>query len=292
LEFSTVFFYIFLLRHSRNIITFRCVYWAGDEIELHTFNRHQGRRASFGLLTEDGRALFPHSTGRRRTPGTCGQLTSNPHERDKPMDKETAIRDVPAMRRSASHTINPHDGERDYLRPEEANRLIEAAGRVGRQPLRDKVLVRLIYRHGLRCSEATGARWADLDLDPGSSAKTFHVRRLKGSDDSVHTLDRDEVSGLRKLKADSAGSIYVFTSERGGPLSPDMVARIVARAGVTAGLGLHVHPHMLRHSAGHMLANQGTDTRLIQDFLGHRNIQNTVRYTKLAPARLAAVRVR
>lgn len=71
-----------------------------------------------------------------------------------------------------------------------------------------------------------------------------------------------------------------------------MIARIVERAGEVAGIGFHVHPHMLRHGAGHMLANEGTDTRLIQDFLGHRDIRNTVRYTKLAPARLAAVRVR
>jgi site-specific recombinase XerD len=114
----------------------------------------------------------------------------------------------------------------------------------------------------------------------------------------VHTLDRDEVSAdrdevsaLRKLAQDST-SPFVFVSERGGPLSPDMIARIVERAGTLAGLSFHAHPHMLRHSAGHALANAGTDTRLIQDFLGHTSISNTVRYTKLAPGRLAGVRVR
>jgi len=207
------------------------------------------------------------------------------------MDGMTEIGGLEGVAILHSHTEKPQV-DRNYLRPAEAQRLIEAAGRIGRQPLRDQVLVRLIYRHGLRCSEATGARWADLDLDQGSSAKTFHVRRLKGSQDSTHTLDRDEVTGLRKLRAAGDGGQWVFVSERGGPLSPDMVARIVERAGQVAGLGLHVHPHMLRHSAGYMLANSGTDTRLIQDFLGHANIQNTVRYTRLAPARLAAVRVR
>jgi site-specific recombinase XerD len=131
----------------------------------------------------------------------------------------------------------------------------------------------------------------DLDIMPGSGPKTFLVRRLKGSVDSVHTLDRDEVSALRRLKADST-SPFVFVSERGGPLSPDMIARIVERAGEAAKLGFHVHPHMLRHATGYALANEGTDTRLIQDFLGHASIANTVRYTKLAPRRLAAVRVR
>jgi site-specific recombinase XerD len=194
------------------------------------------------------------------------------------------------MRKAASKHESPHV-DRDYLRPEEANALIDAAGKVGRQPLRDQVLVRLMYRHGLRASEAKHTRWADFDLSPGSAAKTFHIRRLKGSQDSVHTLDRDEGSGLRKLARESS-SPFVFVSERGGPLSPDMIARIVERAGKLAGLSVHVHPHMLRHAAGYALANAGTDTRLIQDFLGHTSINNTVRYTKLAPGRLAGVRVR
>ena len=194
------------------------------------------------------------------------------------------------MRKRRSDDKNPHV-ERDYLRPNEANGVIEAAGQAGRQRLRDQVLLRLMYRHGLRASEAKHTKWTDFDLTPSSGAKTFHVRRLKGSIDSVHTLDRDEVSALRKLKAAST-SPFVFVSERGGPLSSDMIARIVERAAETAKLGFHVHPHMLRHATGYALANEGTDTRLIQDFLGHASITNTVRYTRLAPGRLAAVRVR
>ncbi len=194
------------------------------------------------------------------------------------------------MHKTSSGNVSPHI-ERDYLIPDEANAVIEAAGRVGRQRLRDQVLLRLMYRHGLRASEAKHTKWTDFDLSPGSGPKTFHVRRLKGSNDSVHALDRDEVSTLRKLRAESTPP-YVFTSERGGPLSPDMIARIAARAAETAELGFHVHPHMLRHATGYALANEGTDTRLIQDFLGHASITNTVRYTKLAPGRLASVRVR
>ena len=197
------------------------------------------------------------------------------------------------MRKSRSANKSPHVGSRGrgYLRPDEANALLEAAGNLGRQPLRDQCLLRLLYRHGLRASEARNAKWTDFDIMAGSGPKTFHVRRLKGSVDSVHTLDRDEVAALRRLKADGT-SPFVFVSERGGPLSPDMIARIVERAGEAAKLGFHVHPHMLRHATGYALANEGTDTRLIQDFLGHASIANTVRYTKLAPGRLAAVRVR
>jgi hypothetical protein len=105
--------------------------------------------------------------------------------------------------------------------PTKIRAVIEAADRVGRQCLRDQVLLRLIYRHGLRALEAK------------------HTK-LKGSIDSVHTLDRDEVSALRKVKAASTLP-FVFVSERGGPLSSDMIARIVERAGQTAKLGFHVH---------------------------------------------------
>jgi type 1 fimbriae regulatory protein FimE len=188
----------------------------------------------------------------------------------------------------AKSSHKPRERVRTYLRPEEAQRLIAEAGKVGRNGARDKALVMAMYRHGLRAAEASDLRWTDLDLD---GSKTMHVRRLKGSDDSMHSLDRDEVSALRKLR-DAASSPYVFVSEMGGKISPDMIARVVARAGEAAGIPFHVHPHMLRHSAGYMLANEGHDTRLIQSFLGHKNIQHTVRYTALSAKRLAAVRVR
>ena len=176
---------------------------------------------------------------------------------------------------------------RSYLRPDEVHRLLAAAGKVGRQGRRDQTLLQLIYRHALRVSEG----WTDFDLD-GHRPKTYHVRRLKGSADSKHTLDRDEVAGLRKLREQQGpGEQFLFLSERGKRLSTDMVARVIQRAGELAGLA-HVHPHMLRHSGGHMLADLGTDTRAIQDHLGHRNIQHTVRYTQLSQQRLANVRIR
>jgi len=98
--------------------------------------------------------------------------------------------------------------------------VIAAAAKVGRNGQRDQVLLRLMYRHALRAGEARQVRWTDFDLDIG---RTFHVRRLKGSSDSLHTLDRDEVAALRKLR-DISDSHFVFTSERGGRISPDMIA--------------------------------------------------------------------
>jgi type 1 fimbriae regulatory protein FimB len=76
-----------------------------------------------------------------------------------------------------------------------------------------------------------------------------------------------------------------FISERRGPLNRRTVWRAIHRYGELAGLALPTHPHMLRHACGYALADQGADTRLIQDYLGHRNIQHTVRYTATNPAR-------
>ena len=147
--------------------------------------------------------------------------------------------------------------------------------------------MRLIYRHGLRASEATGLRWSQIDLDNG----TVHITRLKGSNDSTHSIDRDELRDLRKLRQTVTG-LYVFETERGGPLSVGVLQDIVRKAGLLAKLDVAAHPHMLRHAAGYYLANNGTDTRLIQAHLGHKDIRHTVRYTELSPKRLAEVRVR
>jgi len=200
------------------------------------------------------------------------------------------------MRKSQTRGENPNvpvfkgRWTREYLSPDEARRVIDAAGRVGRQRERDKLLLMIMYRHGLRVSEAIDLRWTDFDLD-APRARPFYVRRIKGSKDSAHTLEPDTAKALMRLK-DEADGIYVFRSERGGPLSPDIVEVICERAGREAGLGFRVHPHQLRHAAGFALAEAGTDTRLIQDFLGHKDIKNTVVYTETSQRRLAAVRVR
>ena len=134
----------------------------------------------------------------------------------------------------------------------------------------------MIYRHGLRVSEACDLRWDDIDL----AARTIVIRRLKGSRDSTHYLERDELAGLRRLPRQSA---YVFVNERGDPFKRMGIARLIERAGETAGLPFPVHVHMLRHSCGYALANKGMDTRRLQHYLGHASITNTVRYSAMSP---------
>jgi site-specific recombinase XerD len=95
---------------------------------------------------------------------------------------------------------------------------------------------------------------------------------------------RYEIRALRELRRQFPDSAFVFATERGGPFTPDAVNRLVKRIGERAGFPFKVHAHMLRHGCGYALANAGHDTRRIQDWLGHRSIQHTVRYSELSAA--------
>lgn len=170
---------------------------------------------------------------------------------------------------------------REHLTPKEAEALIQAAKQQGRHGQRDATLLLLMYRHGLRVSEAVALRWDMVDLHQG----LLHVNRLKHGVPSTHPLRGPELRALRQLKRDYPDSPYLFTSERGGTMTDSNVRKLVARTGQKADLSFPVHPHMLRHACGYKLANDGHDTRAIQHYLGHKNIQHTVRYTELAPGR-------
>ena len=178
-------------------------------------------------------------------------------------------------------------GQRLHLTPTEANKLIAAAGKRGRYPDRDRLMVQMMYRHGLRVSEVCDLRWTDLDMEEG----TITIRRKKMGKPSTHTMDRDELMALRRLRS-KTNSPYVFTSERGGPFQRRQLHYIVAEAGKKANLEVSAHPHMLRHAAGYSLINNDVDARLVQEFLGHKTPQMTMHYTAISPKRLAAVRVR
>jgi integrase len=170
---------------------------------------------------------------------------------------------------------------REYLKEREIERLMEAA-RQNRQGHRDATAILLAYRHGLRASELVSLRWDDLDLQTGR----LHVRRDKGGETAVHPVGGKEMRALRRLqRGPDKPSPFIFISERGSPLSVAGYQRMVARAGVAAKFPFLIHSHMLRHSTGYKLANDGQDTRAIQGYLGHRSIVSTQRYTALAPDR-------
>lgn len=156
-----------------------------------------------------------------------------------------------------------------------------------RNEIRDKALLQMAYIHGLRVSELTDLRLSDLDM----TEKIVFIRRLKNGLSTSHPLQPDTVElvqqwlQVRKIYAKGSQEDYLFLSTHGKKISRQWVYKLCARYSQRAGLRVKVHPHMLRHACGYALANQGLDTRLIQDYLGHRNIHHTVLYTASNPGR-------
>jgi len=137
-----------------------------------------------------------------------------------------------------------------------------------------------MYRHGFRVSEVVALRSDQIDIKQG----LMHVNRVKNGVPSTHPIRGPELRALRQLQRDYPG-VYVFSTERGGPMTTATVRKMVARAGQVATLSFPIHPHMLRHACGYKLANDGHDTRALQHYLGHKSIQHTTRYTEMAPDR-------
>jgi site-specific recombinase XerD len=112
------------------------------------------------------------------------------------------------------------------------------------------------------------------------------VNRLKKGKPSQQPITGTELRALRRLQCEQpAGTRYVFVSERGAALTPRGFAQMLSRTATSITFAIAVHPHMLRHACGFKLANEGRDTRSIQDYLGHKQIQHTVRYTEMARGR-------
>jgi integrase len=170
---------------------------------------------------------------------------------------------------------------REYLTDAEVARLTKAASG-NRWGQRDATMILVAYRHGLRASELVDLRWDQIDF----TAAMLAVRRVKKGTPATHPIRGDELRALRRLQREQEPqSAFVFITERAGPFTTAGFARMLERAGAEAKLGFKAHPHMLRHACGFALANKGHDTRALQAYLGHKNIQHTVRYTELAPGR-------
>lgn len=184
----------------------------------------------------------------------------------------------------ARHTIQTDknrkvEKKRAFLTAQEVTLLLSAAKK-SRYSTRDRALILLTFRHGLRASEAVSLQWSQIDLKAGR----LHVNRLKGSDDSVQSMEADEVRLLHALRKSSPENAFVFITERGSVMTADNFLKLMARLGQQAGFLFKCHPHQLRHGAGYQLVNAGVSTRTIQAYLGHKNIKHTELYTKLSAA--------
>jgi len=172
-------------------------------------------------------------------------------------------------------------GTRRYLTDREVEKLMETARKRGRYGHRDATMILIGYRHGLRASELCDLQWHQVELNAGR----LHVHRVKNGSPSVHPMQGDEIRALRRLQREQEASPHVFASERGGPMTPKSFGTLFWRLGERARMPFQIFPHMLRHACGYKLANDGHDTRALQAWLGHKNIQHTVRYTELSPNR-------
>jgi site-specific recombinase XerD len=188
-----------------------------------------------------------------------------------------AVKGTVPPRRVANATRRP----REYLTVKEVGLLMEIARKRGRHGHRDATMILIAFRHGLRPAEVCTLRWDMIDLGHG----LLHVRRVKNGTPSVQPLGGIELRALRKLKREEVESRFAFMTERLAPITVAGFRKMIARTGESAEFPFPVHPHMLRHACGYKLANDGQDTRAVQHYLGHKNIQHTVRYTELSSER-------
>ena len=205
------------------------------------------------------------------------------------------------MRKSAALKVQPDDGpgtefgtvvlfpgsprdrgevdksRREYLTETEVERLMTAARKRGRYGHRDATMILVAYRHGLRVSELVALRWDQIDLEAGR----LQVVRRKGSDDSLQPLTGAEIRALRRIRREQpTESRQVFVSDREALLTTNGFFKMLSRAAESIGM-TDVHPHLLRHACGFKLVNDGVDTRTLAAYLGHRQMANTARYTKM-----------
>ena len=172
--------------------------------------------------------------------------------------------------------VDAHERKKDFLDSTEMDRLLKAAKK-GRYGQRDHLLILMMYRHGLRVSEAISLRKDSINL----KTSRLWVERLKGGLSVEHPIEGDELRLIKSYLGTRTDNLpWLFVSER-GYMTRQAVNYIIARSAKQAKLP-HVHPHMLRHSCGYYLANSKQPDRLIQDYLGHRNPIHTKRYTRIA----------
>lgn len=187
-------------------------------------------------------------------------------------------------RNVGSPAIN-NDKERNFITVEELERLVKACAKT-RYPLRNQAIIQTMFWHGLRVSELCQLKMSDLDLTIGR----LIVKRLKSSLPTTHPVRPEVLRTLKRYVKNRDSKLRtLFINERGDQFHRSSINDTLKALSKKADLPFSVNPHMLRHGCGYALANMGHDTRLIQDFLGHKNIQHTVIYTRTSAKRFEEI---
>jgi len=195
----------------------------------------------------------------------------------------TAHLESPKMRRSLP----------GYLRLEEVEKLLEQPDQKTPLGLRDRAMLEVLYSTGLRVSELTGLRVADLDSKIGC------VRCIgKGDKERIVPVGRKAIAVVDRYLRDGRPSLvtagaapgpFLFVNRRGGRISRVGVWKILSGYGRKLGLRVPLTPHMLRHSFATHLLERGADLRSVQLMLGHSDISTTQIYTHVVEERLKQI---
>lgn len=188
------------------------------------------------------------------------------------------------VKSDADLATDSHERNKDFLTENEIERLLLAAKK-GRHGQRDHLILLMMYRHGLRVSEAISLKRSDINL----AQSRVWVKRLKNGLSVEQPIDGEELRAIKRYLASRSDKLpWLFISERQQAFTRQSINYLINAAAKRANLA-NVHPHMLRHSCGYYLANKGYELRIIQDYLGHRDPKHTVHYTRIASIRFEGI---
>ena len=184
------------------------------------------------------------------------------------------------VKSSKKETTNDHERAKDFLSDAEIKSFLDASKKT-RYPKRNYLLLLMMYRHGLRVSEAISIKKSDVDI----RESRIWIKRLKSGLSVEHPISGDELRGIKRYLSSREDNLpWLIVNERCLPLTRQAGNYIVKVISTTAKLE-NVRPHTIRHSFGFYLANKGYDLRLIQDYLGHRDPKHTAHYTRVVSKR-------